>query len=130
MCLATIYSCIIGYLFVLLYPFGVNEIMMGKKEKLISRFKSKPKDFTWSELRTLLLSLGYSEFNAGSTSGSRVKFIRENADSIMLHKPQLAGPIPSNLGVQQVPLLRRRGRMATSVPQPENRKYGQKSLLV
>jgi hypothetical protein len=79
----------------------VNEKMMGKKEKLISRFKSKPKDFTWSELRTLLLSLGYSEFNAGSTSGSRVKFIRENADSIMLHKPHPT-PILKPYQVKQI----------------------------
>ena len=33
---------------------------MGKKEKLIERLKSKPKDFTFEELETLLGYLYYS----------------------------------------------------------------------
>ena len=61
---------------------------MSKKEKLIERFKSKPKDFRYSELRTLLTSIGYVESNKGGTSGSSVSFYHENYQSLItLHKP-------------------------------------------
>lgn len=59
---------------------------MGKKEKLVNRLKSMPKDFTFDELQTLLEILGYEVNNKGKTSGSRVKFIKENS-VIILHKP-------------------------------------------
>ena len=47
---------------------------MSKAEKLLERFLSKPKDFTFEELRKLLKGLGYEEAKAGKTSGSRVAF--------------------------------------------------------
>ena len=49
---------------------------MGQKEKLIKRLKSKPKDFTFAELETLLRYLSYELDNKGRTSGSRVMFVR------------------------------------------------------
>lgn len=60
---------------------------MTKINKLRTRFLSKPKDFTWSELKVLLTGLGFEEFNSGKTSGSRVRFIHENYSDIILHKP-------------------------------------------
>ncbi len=61
---------------------------MSKKEKLKQRFKSKPADFRYSELSTLLNNLGYEESNKGATSGSSVSFINKTINSvIMLHKP-------------------------------------------
>ena len=61
---------------------------MSKKDKLIERFKSKPKDFRYSELRTLLTSFGYVKSNKGGTSGSSVSFYNENYQSLItLHKP-------------------------------------------
>lgn len=60
---------------------------MGKKEKLIQRLKSKPKDFTFEEAETLLGYLSYSRTNKGKTSGSRVSFVSENHSVILLHKP-------------------------------------------
>jgi len=59
---------------------------MGKKEKLIARLKTNPKDFTFSEAKTLLGLCGYSTSNAGKTSGSRVKFTR-GSKIFRLHKP-------------------------------------------
>jgi len=59
---------------------------MSKKEKLIKRLKSKPRDFTFAEAETLLLSLGFKLSNKGKTSGSRVVFVRGNI-SVRLHKP-------------------------------------------
>ena len=61
---------------------------MSKFEKAKERIKSKPKDYTYSEARSLLEQLGFNESNKGKTSGSRVKFFREVDEAIiMLHKP-------------------------------------------
>lgn len=59
--------------------------LMSKDEKLIRRFLSKSKDFTYDELNKLLTHFGYRE---GKTSGSRVAFINpETKHIIRLHKP-------------------------------------------
>lgn len=61
---------------------------MSKDEKLLQRFLSKPKDFTFEELRRLLKNLGYEEAKTGKTSGSRVAFYNaELDDMIKLHRP-------------------------------------------
>jgi hypothetical protein len=60
---------------------------MGKKDKLIKKLKSKPRDFTFEEAETLLTYLSFSRSNKGKTSGSRVVFISETHGSILLHKP-------------------------------------------
>ena len=60
---------------------------MEKKEKLIARFSALPNDFTWEEMRRLLVALGYVPGNKGKTSGSRVIFKGEGLKPIMLHKP-------------------------------------------
>ena len=61
---------------------------MSKEEKLIKRLLSRPKDFTYSELRKTLVSFGYKEFQSGKTSGSRVAFIEQKSSHIIrLHKP-------------------------------------------
>ena len=59
---------------------------MSKKEKLIARLKSKPRDFKFSEAKTLMSLCGYSISNAGRTSGSQVYFTRDNKVFYM-HKP-------------------------------------------
>lgn len=60
---------------------------MGKKEKLIERLKSKPKDFTFEEMQTLLEYLDYERSDKGRTSGSAVAFVANGRTPIMLHKP-------------------------------------------
>ena len=60
---------------------------MSKIEKEIERLKSKPKDYTYDEAKSLLNKLGFFENNKGRTSGSRVEFIDENNRKIILHKP-------------------------------------------
>lgn len=59
---------------------------MSKKDKLIARLRSKPCDFTFSELETLLGLLGFEKSNKGKTSGSRVMFTKGNVP-IAVHKP-------------------------------------------
>ena len=61
---------------------------MSTHEKLLKRFLSFPKDFSWEELAKLLRKYGYVQSNKGKTSGSRVEF--ENSESnisLNLHKP-------------------------------------------
>ena len=60
---------------------------MGKKEKLILRLKSCPKDFTFNEAEALLQYLGYFRCNKGKTSGSRVMFASVGHENILLHRP-------------------------------------------
>ena len=58
---------------------------MTKAEKLLKRFLSQPKDFTYDELCRLLGTLGYFEQHG---SGSRVVFSNEKIKHhIKLHKP-------------------------------------------
>ena len=67
---------------------------MGKKEKLIARLKTKPKDFTFNEAKTLLGLCGYSISNAGKTSGSRVRFSKGHR-VLRMHKPHPHQELPS-----------------------------------
>lgn len=58
---------------------------MIKQEKLLNRFLSRPKDFTYNELIRLLRAFGYKELQG---SGSRVVFRNiEIKHNIQLHKP-------------------------------------------
>jgi hypothetical protein len=61
---------------------------MSRKEKIIKRFLSQPKDFSYEELVTLLNIFGYDEVKTGKTAGSRRAFCRQaNGHIIRLHKP-------------------------------------------
>ena len=61
---------------------------MSKFDKAKSRILSRPKDYTYSEARSLMQQLGFQEYTKGKTSGSRVKFYRESDKRIyLLHKP-------------------------------------------
>jgi hypothetical protein len=59
---------------------------LSKKEKIVKRLLSRPADFSFAELTTLLGLFGYALSEAGKTSGSRVVFIKGD-DYIRLHKP-------------------------------------------
>ncbi|MBI5641040.1 MAG: type II toxin-antitoxin system HicA family toxin [Nitrospirae bacterium] len=61
---------------------------MSKTEKLLQRFLSKQRDFTFEELRKLLKGFGYEEAKTGKTSGTRVAFFNNELDDmIKFHKP-------------------------------------------
>ncbi len=61
---------------------------MIKRDKLLIRFRSLPKDFTYSELKTLLSGLEYREIKKGRTSGSRIAFCHTTSKHIIrLHRP-------------------------------------------
>lgn len=59
-----------------------------RAEKRIGRLLSRPKDYTFTEAKALLSSLGFEQYNKGKTSGSRVRFYRKSdMKAIDLHKP-------------------------------------------
>ncbi len=61
---------------------------MTKRDKQIKRLLSRPKDFRYSELTSILVQLGYKEIKTGKTAGSRKAFINEKSNHIIrLHKP-------------------------------------------
>ncbi|MBQ9565341.1 MAG: type II toxin-antitoxin system HicA family toxin [Synergistaceae bacterium] len=57
---------------------------MSRKEKLIRRLRSKPKNFTFEEARTLLGCFGYVMEEG---SGSRVRFDHDQHQPLFLHEP-------------------------------------------
>lgn len=60
---------------------------MGKKEKLLEKLYSHPKDFTLSEVESLLQCFDYHRDNKGRTSGSRIRFTSNSHSPILMHKP-------------------------------------------
>lgn len=58
---------------------------VSRKDKLKARLLTRPRDFTFEELRRLLQHLGYEMQEA---EGSRVAFYREGSGSVIkLHRP-------------------------------------------
>lgn len=61
---------------------------MSSLDKAKERLKARVKNYTYSEVRTLLNQLGFEESSKGKTSGSRVCFYRKkDGRKILLHKP-------------------------------------------
>ena len=61
---------------------------MGQIEKTKDRLRSLPKDYTYAEAGYLLKHMGFTEYQKGKTSGSRVMFYRKKDNvKILLHKP-------------------------------------------
>lgn len=58
---------------------------MSKLEKTLQRLLSKPNDFTWSELKTLMEAFGYEMKMSG---GSSRKFIHPASRAVhFIHEP-------------------------------------------
>ena len=74
---------------------------MTKREKLIQRLRSKPKDFTWKELVAMLEGFGYTRVGRGKTGGSRVRFVHVNYPTISLHRPH-PSPVLKRYQIEQV----------------------------
>lgn len=62
---------------------------MNKKDKVIKRFLSKPKDLTWSEYVKFFEIHGFTLHNG---DGSKRRFINENNQIFTIHEPH-----PSNI---------------------------------
>jgi len=80
---------------------------MGKHEKLLARFNSRPKDFTFQEVTTLLAGFGYSLNQSGN--GSRVRFEHEHCAPVFMHKPHPSPVLKPYLIDQVLDILRQEG---------------------
>lgn len=81
---------------------------MSKKDKLISRLLKRPKDFTFDEMKSLLVYFGYKLKQDGA--GSSVKFIRENSNEVInFHKPHPNGILKKYVLDQVIEKLRKDG---------------------
>ena len=81
---------------------------MSKKDKLIGRLLKKPKDFTFDEMKSLLLYFGY-ELKQGGT-GSGVKFIKDETNEVInFHKPHPNGILKRYVLDQVIEKLRKDG---------------------
>ena len=65
---------------------------MSRHEKFLERFRGRPSDFTWGELKRLLAGFGYKEM---SGAGSRRRFVGENGVTICLHEPHPGSTLKS-----------------------------------
>jgi hypothetical protein len=81
---------------------------MSKKDKLIEKLLSKPKDFTFDEMVSLLSYFGYDLKQGGTGSG--VKFIKEGSNEVInFHKPHPNGTIKRYVLEQIIEKLRKDG---------------------
>jgi len=60
---------------------------VSKRDKLLTRFLSRPIDFSFDELVTLLGHFGYFYARGSKTGGSRVSFTDGKGDYFRVHKP-------------------------------------------
>lgn len=82
---------------------------MGQKEELIQRLKSRPKDFTFEEVESLLRYFSYERSDKGRTSGSRVMFVSAEHPPILMHKPHPRKELLSYQVKQLLELLSQEG---------------------
>lgn len=82
---------------------------MSRREKIIKRLLSKPKDFTWNELTALLTLLGFDAIKTGKTGGSRRRFINSAGTVITLHKPHPQNTLKSYQLEQVIEILQQEG---------------------
>lgn len=81
---------------------------MSKKDKLIDRLMSKPKDFTFEEMSSLLSYFGFKLKQSGTGSG--VKFIKEESNEVInFHKPHPNGILKRYVLDQVIEKLRKDG---------------------
>ena len=84
---------------------------MAKIDKLLSRFLSNPKDFTWDELITILAHFNYRELKSGKTGGSRRKFADDKNQIISLHKPHPANILKEYALKEVISHLKEKGKI-------------------
>lgn len=82
---------------------------MTKREKLMHRLLTKPADFTWAELKSVLEGLGYRLAVSGKSGGSRVRFVHQEHPPVILHKPHPSPALKRYQLEQIVEFLKKEG---------------------
>lgn len=81
---------------------------MSQKDKLVARLLSKPRDFTFNEMVTLLSYFEYDLKKGGTGSG--VKFTKESSSEVInFHKPHPNGILKRYILEQVIEKLRKDG---------------------
>ena len=70
----------------IIFSIFANRLAMSSKEKLVKRFLSLPRDFTFDELVRLFAAFGFVLSQKGHSSGSRVAFLRGD-EMFTMHRP-------------------------------------------
>lgn len=60
---------------------------MGKQEKLLARLLSKPKDFTWNELCSLMKHYGFELLKANGGGSGRKFYCDKTKSLVIIHEP-------------------------------------------
>lgn len=60
---------------------------MGKFNTIREKIKNESRSLTFEEVVYYLAHCGYTLYTKGKTSGSRVIFVRNNQDTIEMHRP-------------------------------------------
>ncbi|MBC7417707.1 MAG: type II toxin-antitoxin system HicA family toxin [Pedobacter sp.] len=84
---------------------------MSRQEKLVIRFLTVPADLTWDELILILRGYGYQEIRLGKTSGSRRKFVDEEENIVILHKPHPANIVKKYVIKQLIENFKEKGKI-------------------
>jgi hypothetical protein len=83
---------------------------MNKKDKLLRKLCSYPKDFSFEEMTAVFSACGFEINNKGRTSGSRIEFVNSsNNDSYIMHKPHPNNIIKGYVMKQVVAFLKAKG---------------------
>lgn len=80
---------------------------MNTTAKLLRRLTQGAHDFTWSELVTVLASLGFVETSSGR--GSRRTFVSPQGQKIHLHQPHPGNTVKRYMMKQVISALRSYG---------------------
>ncbi len=85
---------------------------MTQKEKLLARLCSLPNDFTINQLKRLMKSLSYIEYQRGKTSGSRIAFYHPEKKLVLnLHKPHPSNELKIYQIKEIIKFLKRTGEL-------------------
>jgi predicted RNA binding protein YcfA (HicA-like mRNA interferase family) len=80
---------------------------MGRKEKALARLLQAPKDFTWNELHTVMLTFGFA---LKTTGGSGRKFIHaETGVTLFMHEPHPSKVLKAYQVRETIDLLKKEG---------------------
>lgn len=84
--------------------------MGGNLDKLRERILSVPNDLSFREMQSYLIKIGFSEYNKGATSGSRIRFFRNKDCAVIdLHKPHPNGILKQYMVRQIIEKLKEYG---------------------
>ena len=83
---------------------------MTKKDKLLKRLCTSPKDFTFEEMIAVFKCCGFELNNKGATSGSRIEFVNSEKElSYIMHKPHPSNIIKGYMMKQVISFPKRNG---------------------